>query len=144
MKSKLKTWIFEKVWIDEGLFLLRLGFGLGIAYHGYGKIFGGYMGKFAMGVAALGIPFPEFFAWAAALSEFVGGLLLVLGLLTRPAAFFIMSTMLVAVFGQHLLDPFHPPGVPREHVVRRNRTVVCEHGELSHGDRQQGVRESLG
>ncbi len=91
---------------DFGLLVLRLGFGLGIAYHGYGKIFGGRMEKFIGGVAELGFPAPEFFAWAAASSEFAGGLLIAAGLFTRPAAYFVAVTMLVAAFGRHAADPF--------------------------------------
>ena len=51
-----------------------------------------YGGIFAM--------FPAFFAWMGAFSEAVGGLLLVLVLLTRPAAFLVCCTMLVAMFLQ--------------------------------------------
>jgi len=97
MKDKLR---------DFGLLVLRLGFGLGIAYHGYGKVFGGWMEKFIGGVAEMGFPAPAFFAWAAALSEFAGGLLLAAGLFTRPAAYFVAVTMAVAAFGRHGADPF--------------------------------------
>lgn len=89
-----------------GLLWLRVLTGAGIAYHGYGKIFGGGMGKFAGFVGSLGVPFPEVMAWAAALSEFGGGILIAIGLLTRPAAFFIFATMTVAAFGAHGQDPF--------------------------------------
>lgn len=41
---------------------------------------------FVRDVANMGFPLPVVFAWAAVLSEFIGGLLLMLGLLTRPAA----------------------------------------------------------
>ena len=51
-----------------------------------------YGGVFAM--------FPAFFAWMGGFSEAVGGLLLALGLLTRPAAFLVCCTMLVAMFMQ--------------------------------------------
>ena len=51
-----------------------------------------YGGIFAM--------FPNFFAWMGAFSEAVGGLLFVLGLLTRPAALLVSCTMLVAMFMQ--------------------------------------------
>ena len=81
-----------------GLLLLRVMMGSGMAYHGYGKIFGGHMDKFIAGVAHMGFQHPEIFAWAAALSEFVGGILIVLGLLTRLAALFIFVTMSVAAF----------------------------------------------
>ena len=64
------------------------------------------MDKFAEGVAQMGFPIPDVFAWAAALSEFVGGILLIMGLGTRWAAFFILMTMSVAFFIRHRLDPF--------------------------------------
>lgn len=89
-----------------GLLWLRVMAGLGIAYHGYQKIFGGNMEMFLGGVGEMGVPFPVLFGWMAALSEFVGGLLLVLGLATRVAAFFIFMTMAVAVFVRHAADPF--------------------------------------
>ncbi|WP_201982220.1 DoxX family protein [Hymenobacter rubidus] len=44
--------------------------------------------------------FPNFFAWMGAFSEAIGGVLLVLGLLTRPAALLVCCTMLVAMFMQ--------------------------------------------
>jgi len=40
----------------------------------------------------------ERMAWAAALTEFIGGLLILLGLLTRPAALGIFGTMLTAMW----------------------------------------------
>ena len=44
--------------------------------------------------------YPAFFAWSAVLSETIGGLLLVLGLGTRMASFFVAITMMVAIFFQ--------------------------------------------
>ncbi len=95
----------KEKFLHLGLFWLRLWIGLGSAYHGYGKIFGGHMGQFAQGVAQIGFPAPGFFAWAAAFSEFFGGILLILGSGTRWAAFFIFTTMSVAFFIHHRLDP---------------------------------------
>src|SRR5262245_35087290 len=89
-----------------GLLWLRVLMGSAIAYHGYGKIFGGYMSQMIPGVAALGFPAPVLFAWLAALSEFAGGLLIVFGLFTRVAAFFVFFTMSVAAFVAHAKDPF--------------------------------------
>ncbi|HEX6987359.1 MAG TPA: DoxX family protein, partial [Planctomycetaceae bacterium] len=40
-------------------------------------------------------------AWTAALSEFAGGILLMLGLATRFAAVFVAATMAVAAFKVH-------------------------------------------
>jgi len=84
--------------LSMGLLWLRVLMGCGIAYHGYGKVFGGDMGGFAQGVAELGFPVPHLFAWAAALSEFLGGICIALGLFTRPAAFCVFMTMSVAAF----------------------------------------------
>ena len=58
---------------------------------------------FSEDVAKFGRPFsiaPLFFAWMAAASEAIGGLLLALGFQTRVAAFLIGYTMLVAIFFQ--------------------------------------------
>lgn len=44
--------------------------------------------------------FPYFLAWMGAFSEAVGGVFIILGLFTRPFAFLVMCTMMVAVFMQ--------------------------------------------
>ncbi|MDO8802880.1 MAG: DoxX family protein [Elusimicrobiota bacterium] len=103
--NKLSRWLFDPVCTDTGLLLLRVAFGTGIAYHGFGKVTGDIT-KFAAGVAELGFPLPLAFAWAAALSELLGGIFLAIGLLTRPAALFIVFTMAIAAFGAHGADPF--------------------------------------
>ena len=90
---------------DVGIVWLRVLMGAGMAYHGYGKVFGGNIEGLTKGVASMGFPMPEFFAWAAALSEFVGGICIMLGLFTRPAALFIFVTMGVAAFIKHGADP---------------------------------------
>ena len=64
------------------------------------------MEQFTLGVTDLGFQYPEYFAWGAALSEFVGGILIVLGFATRIAAFFVLTTMGVAIFVHHAADPF--------------------------------------
>jgi putative oxidoreductase len=85
--------------------LVRLVFGLSLALgHGLPKVTGNMAG-FAEGVAKLGFPAPTFFAWCAALSELVGGLLVAVGLFTRPAALMAAFTLAVAVY-RHRVDPF--------------------------------------
>ncbi len=84
---------------------LRVFAGLTMAFsHGLGKVPPPEM--MVQGVAGIGFPMPGFFAWAAALSEFAGGLLLALGLFTRPAATFLAFTMAVAALIVHAADPF--------------------------------------
>ena len=88
---------------DIALLGLRLaGFGL-LFIHGWGKLValaGGQAG-FVDSVARLGFPAPMVFAWAAALGETLGGLLVGLGLFTRFAAPVCAFTMAVAAFAQH-------------------------------------------
>jgi putative oxidoreductase len=85
--------------------ILRLFPGLFLAFgHGINKL--PVSGRFIEGVAELGFPLPVVFAWAAALSEFAGGLLVAAGLFTRPAALFVFVTMMVAGFGRHAADPY--------------------------------------
>ena len=91
---------------NAGLALLRIFAGVALAFaHGYGKL------PPAEGLITrtgeMGFPMPVVFAWAAGLSEFAGGILLALGLLTRWASFFIAFTMLVALVGVHGADPFN-------------------------------------
>jgi putative oxidoreductase len=87
-----------------GLLALRVFTGIGLITHGYTKI--PPSAQFVEGVGKLGFPAPQVFAWAAGLSEAAGGALLIVGLLTRPSAFFVLFTMAVAAFGQHAADPF--------------------------------------
>ncbi len=107
---KYKQWLFggedfQSVTANTGLLLLRIYTGLSLALaHGIHKT--PPSEGFIAGVEKLGFPAPDFFAWAAGLSEFAGGILLALGLLTRPSAFFICFTMSVAAFIRHSADPF--------------------------------------
>ncbi|MDX1531293.1 MAG: DoxX family protein [Rhodothermales bacterium] len=90
---------------DAGLLVLRLLAGLALAFaHGLGKI--PPSEQFVGMVGGLGFPLPGLFAWAAGLAEFGGGLLLAVGLLTRPAALVVAINMAVAFFLAHADDPF--------------------------------------
>lgn len=117
--------------LDAGLLVLRVFAGLGMAYHGYGKVFGGNMAQMAEGVGKLGFPMPLVFAWAAALAEFVGGLFWVLGLGTRVAAFFILSTMVVAFFMVHAADPFQVKELAAAYGVIAAALLLTGGGSLS-------------
>jgi putative oxidoreductase len=91
--------------LDLTHFVLRMSAGLMMVFlHGINKI--PPSDRFVENVGALGFPLPGFFAWCAGLAEFAGGLLIAVGLLTRPASFFLAFTMFVAAFGRHLHDPF--------------------------------------
>ena len=90
---------------DVGLAFLRLA-GIGLATHGYQKVFGGDMSGFAGFVEKIGFPLPHVFAWAAAIAELAGGALVAVGLFTRFGATFAAITMFVAAFLAHAKDDF--------------------------------------
>lgn len=104
---------------DIGILLLRLGIGIAFVFvHGEAKIFGGpeLWTKIGNAMANYGITvFPAFWGLMAGLSEFVGGILLILGLFVRPAAAFMAFTMITA-FSTHLarLDPWSRAITPIE------------------------------
>src|SRR5918999_954584 len=76
---------------DGAWLLLRLVVGLNLVPHGMQKAFGAFGGPgmegFAAGLAKGGFPAPTLFAWLVMLTELVGGVLIAIGFLTRPAAF---------------------------------------------------------
>ncbi len=83
---------------DWALLALRLAIGIIFIIHGWGKLFGDNPGMpaFIGMVTGLGFPLPVLFAYAAALSEFFGGIALFLGIWTRLFAVLIGIVMLVA------------------------------------------------
>ena len=85
---------------DTGLLILRIGVGLYIAtMHGWGKITGGPETWTQLGGTAelIGIGFlPALWGFLSAVAEFVGGLLVVLGLLFRPGLILLVLNMTMA------------------------------------------------
>ena len=82
-----------------GLLVLRLTLGAIMIAHGWQKI-AGHLHGFMGALSHMGIP-----AWMAYLvvtAEFGGGILVVIGFLTRFAAFAILIDMLVAILKVHL------------------------------------------
>lgn len=84
---------------------LRVPTGLILAAHGSQKLFGWFGGYGLEGtgqwMASIGLEPGYLMALLAGSAEFFGGLALVLGLLTRPAALVTAFTMLVAIFSVH-------------------------------------------
>lgn len=87
----------------------------------------------------LGLPFPELLAWAAALTETGGAVLLLLGLAVRWVSLPLIVTMLVAIFAVHwpygwqaIADAGAPFANERvmESVekIERARALLKEHG----------------
>jgi putative oxidoreductase len=105
-----------------GLLILRAGFGLAIAIgHGMGKVYSngsiGPSDQFVNGVKGMGFPAPTAMAWMAALTEFLGGILLAAGLLTRPAAIALVFNMGVAAFVAHKDAPLFGPPPNKEYAL---------------------------
>mgnify|MGYP003700555659 CR=1 FL=1 len=77
--------------------LLRVTVGALLIPHGYVKLFGGGLAGTAEFFASVGYEPAYLLALAVALVEFVGGLMLVVGLLTRPVAVAVAVFMANAV-----------------------------------------------
>ncbi len=84
---------------DAGLLVLRIGLGIAFLIHGLPKLTGGPKVWKAVGAAMgnLGIDqFPEMWGLLAAVTEGIGGVLLVLGAFYRPVCLLLTFTMIVA------------------------------------------------
>lgn len=89
-------------WAPRALSALRIIMGLMIIQHGMAKLIG-----FPV-VASLANLKPLSLIGAAGFIELIGGALLILGLLTRPAAFIISGEMAFAYFMAHEPKSFYP------------------------------------
>src|SRR5450432_296811 len=86
--------------IDVGLLVLRIVLGGIFLLHGGQKLFGWYGGGMTgvtQTMTNMGLAYPITLAWISAVSEFGGGLLIFLRLLTPLASALIIGTMLVAI-----------------------------------------------
>jgi putative oxidoreductase len=92
-----------------GLTILRLALGITFLIHGYQKWFIYGISGVEKGFTAAGIPIPGISAIVVATVEFVGGLLLILGLFTRYAAILLAIVMFVAMTQVHLAAGFFLP-----------------------------------
>lgn len=85
---------------------LRLGAGIIFVAHGAQKLFGWFGGYGIAGTGqwmeSIGLAPGAPLAFLAGSAEFFGGLALILGLLTRPAAAVLAVTMVVAIFSAHI------------------------------------------
>jgi putative oxidoreductase len=84
---------------------LRIGAGAIFAAHGAQKLFGWFDGYGLEGTAnwmtSIGLEPGLLMATAAGSAEFIGGLLLIVGLMVRPAALVLAMTMIVAIATVH-------------------------------------------
>lgn len=94
---------------DGLLTLLRLAAGIVFFAHGAGKMLGWWGGvgfSATMGFFSHYMHIPAPFAFLAICAEFFGGLGLIVGFLTRIAAFGLFCDMLVALFLVHIHNGF--------------------------------------
>jgi putative oxidoreductase len=89
-------------WTPRALSVLRIVTGLLIIQHGMGKIL------HIPALPAYANVQPLSLLGAAGFIELIGGALLILGLLTRPAAFILAGEMAFAYFIAHFPKDFHP------------------------------------
>lgn len=80
--------------------LLRGVIGVIMTAHGWQKLIG--FADWHAQVEQLGIPLPDITAWLAVGAEFLGGLALIFGLLTRLAGLAVMVNMIVAIATVHI------------------------------------------
>src|SRR5450759_1540622 len=96
--------------LDITLLIVRVALGITFIIHGGQKIFGWFGGpgiqKFYQWSSRFCGAHTTLMGWMAALSEFGGAVLLLIGLLTPLAAAFVISTMLVATVSVHLKNGF--------------------------------------
>ncbi|PWT91624.1 MAG: hypothetical protein C5B55_07800 [Blastocatellia bacterium] len=96
--------------VATGLLIVRLLIGTAMSAHGAQKLFGWFGGYGLKGTGGflegLGFRPGVTFAALAGLSEFAGGLLVGLGLLTPLGAAAVLSAMIVAAVSVHLQNGF--------------------------------------
>jgi len=88
--------------VDLGVLVLRVVFGLFLAYHGYNKFAGGGgLSGTARWFGGIGMKWPKWQARMAATTEVGAGVLLAAGLLTPFAAAGVIGVMVVAIVVSH-------------------------------------------
>jgi putative oxidoreductase len=110
MKVLLKKSIKKLIKTESGYSTLALRIPIGIIFmaHGAQKLFGWFGGYGLEGTGgwmeSIGLAPGFIMALMAGSAEFFGGLFILLGLLTRPAALALSFTMVVAIFSVHFTN----------------------------------------
>lgn len=99
--------------LDLAILVLRLGLGVMFVAHGLQMAFGMFGGSgvtgFSKMLSSLGFSPAIFWAYLAAYTVLIGGLFLILGILTRVSAFFLLIFIVVAAVKVHWSKGFFLP-----------------------------------
>ncbi len=93
---------------DAGLLIIRLVLGTIMIVHGYPKVTG--FSGVVEGFTGMGIPLPPLAAAFATVAEFVGGILMIVGVFTDIAGLMFAIDMLGAIIFVHAKNGFSNPG----------------------------------
>ncbi len=111
--------------MDWGILILRLGLGIMFFAHGIqmalGKLGGPGVQGFSKMLSGLGLSPALFWAYVAAYSALIGGLFLILGILTRLSSVALIIFMLVAILKVHISKGFFITNGGYEY----NFVVIC-------------------
>lgn len=107
MNKTLKSFYKKLESISEYGFLFpRLAFGFHLLYYSWSSVTSFDASGDANWLASMGVPFPTLSAWAYLLTEFLGGIALIIGYKVRIFSIPLIVTFLVAYFMVHINDPY--------------------------------------
>ncbi|HUK25235.1 MAG TPA: DoxX family protein [Terriglobales bacterium] len=92
-----------------GITVLRVVVGVVFLMHGWQKITVFHLAGVHHMLGSIGVPLPGIFAVILIAVEFLGGIALILGAATRPAAALLAIDMVVAILKVHLKGGFFLP-----------------------------------
>jgi putative oxidoreductase len=134
--------------IDYGLLWLRVAVGCAVLFlHGFGRVprvyhyLLGQPWSFVALVAKIGFPIPPFFALASALSEFIGGTLLIIGLFTRPSALWLAINLGVAMCFEFSKSSGGEPELPGIYFIALCAILIAGSGPYSLDELRRRRRE---
>lgn len=108
LATLFKTEIGSSGFNQAAWLVFRVVVGIMMVHNGINKL-SDIEGFASAYVEVIGLPFPIFFSYVAAFTELFASPLLVFGLLTRPAALGLFSTMAVAIYHHILVAGFSIP-----------------------------------
>lgn len=100
------------LWQHQGLGILRIIVGLFMVYHGLEVFDSNKMNEYSKWMVDLKLPAPAFMSYLGKSAELITGILLAIGLFTRPAAIVLAITMSFIAFfigkGRIHMEDQHP------------------------------------